>query len=475
MANKLLHLNAITSEFSSRTNPNKALVLIIDCSKDLDTKDLTYTINPVKPTFIVLTNQSSESNVEISEYLTLITDKRGVGPLLEIYRKMNVAVTSIVSDINFNTDVLKTHNNLIKQCKTTLTIVHGQNGTETNKLIELFDFGAKHACTINNQFEQLITKNTNRSLISIFNLNKLRNKPMDNDYSNILKGMAFNAYFDARFNSFGLHSEAELNGTTRKLIVIDHEYLYDVYTFEVIKIEKNEFEIVWKFKNDPFPLLTRQLHRRSYHKKEVAINVSIEDRLFAAHIRNNLKKVFECREQSYIDATKEILKNLSLPITNTNINEYKKLITGGTPNTIISEFDLECFKLLHHSPNKFLRCASKDLNKFFAKDIFNSRLYFELAKSDNYLEILQYFLKCSHPMIFQPVFTDSNGMTLLEIAASFDSPLTIQLLAKHNFNINHVSAFKFTALDRAISNKSTLAIHTLKELGAKTATEVEQA
>lgn len=467
--NKLLHLNAITSKFSARTKPQTPIVFIIDCNSDMDVTDLADIIQTQKPTFIVLPNQSYDKQIEISEKITVITDKRDLSAVFDIYESMNVDITAIVSDYDFDTELFKTNIETIKKNKPKLAIVHGQNGNETDKLIELFDYGAKHGCTINNNFEQLIKKDSDRALISIFDIRTLRNRPLQSEYGQILISMGYSAYFDSRFNSFGLHSHIE----NKKLIVIDYEYLYDVMNFAILKIENLELVVVKQLPNDPFPLLSKQLSRRAYNSKEKTINVTIEDRLFAAHIRKNLKTIFEERNEAAIEATKELLSELNMPTSKKNINIYSKLITCNTPNTLITEFDRDCFKLLHHSPHKFLNAARKDMNIFFAKDIYNSRLYFELAKSDKYEAILAYFLTNSHPLIFDPKSTDSSGMTILEVAATYNSPKNIIHLHNYGADINYVSPFRFTALDRALSNDAAIAAITLEIKGGKVASEVD--
>ena len=307
--NKLQHLNAITSEFSERTKPQTPIVFIIDCNSDVDVTDLADIIQTQKPTFIVLPNQSTDRQIEISDKITAITDKRDLSAVFDIYESMNVDITAIVSDYSFDTELFRTNIGTIKKNKPKLAIVHGHNGNETDKLMELFDYGAKHACTINNNFEQVITKDSDRALISIFDTKTLRNKPLKSEYGQILISMGYSAYFDSRFNSFGLHSHME----NKKLIVIDYEYLYDVMNFAILKINNLELEVVKQLPNDPFPLLTKQLSRRAYNSKEKVINVTIEDRLFAAHIRRNLKAVFEERDVAAIEATKELLSELNLP------------------------------------------------------------------------------------------------------------------------------------------------------------------
>ncbi len=468
--NKLLHLNAITSEFSARTNTQTPIVLMVDCKAEIDFSDLADIISTRNHAYIVLPNQCKDNQVELKENLTVITDTRDLSTVFDIFVSMNVVITAIVSDYEFDTALFETNNDAIKKAKPKLAIVHGHNGNETDKLIELFDYGAKHGCTINNTFEQAINKNSDRAIISIFEIRTLRNKPLHNEYTQILMSMSYSAYFDSRFNSFGLHSCVDNN----KLIVIDYEYIYDVVNFTILKPEYNEIVVVKQLSKDPFPLLTKQLKRRSYNPKEKAINVTIEDRLFAAHIRKNLKFIFDEREEVALKATKDLLDQLSLTHNKKNINNYSKLIRCNMPTTMITEFDRNCFKLLHHSPRKFLIEAKKDMNMFFAKNIYGGRLYFELAQDDKYVAILQHFLTHSHPLIFDTKSTDATGMTILEVAAAFNSPKTIEQLINFGAEINYISPYNFTALDRAQSNNAALAAITLEIKGAKNANEVEK-
>ncbi|MDP2566394.1 hypothetical protein [Pseudoalteromonas marina] len=470
MQNTLLPINALTNEFTTRTKPQTPIVFIIDCMESLDTSNINDIIRPTKPTFIVLPNQETDDNKQISKNITLITDKRDLSSVLKIFVGMKVEISAIVCDYKFNSELLLKNSTTLKLAKTKLAIVHGHNGNETQKLAELFDFGAKHVCTINNTFEQHMRQDTDRGLVSIFDIRTLRNKPLKNEHTQTLQNMSYCAYFDSRFNSFGLHSSHE----GRKLIVIDYEYLYDVTKFEIVKIENQKLIVEEKFDTDPFPLLSRQLRSRSFHTKEKALSVSIEDRLYAAHIRKHMKSTFAKRELMVTECTKEILQQLNKPITASNINNFSKLITCTMPTTFISQYDRDSFKLLHHSPRKFLKKAKKDMNMFFAKDIYNSRLYFELAKKEIYSEILQYFLKNAHPMIFNTKSTDSNCMTMLEIAAAYNQPVAITHLINYGAEINYVSEFNSTALDRAISNNAEVARIALELKNAKIASELKQ-
>lgn len=355
----------------------------------------------------------------------------------------------------------------LKRRATKVYLFHNAVDHEITRLLLLKKYNANEISTVRNKFSHSFKNTFIAELISSVDFSKATKHEGYVDSEATIMKMVRNTYFDTRFNSFGLHYTAEIDGRDRPVIFFDYEFCYSPEDYSVYTINEGEFEVVEKTKEDPFPLFSRELKKESFVIESETPYIPLRHKENAARLRTHFSSLLKERIRSFEKCAENMLKECNVDISDAAMKLAFLSISSRYTLRDVTTSDREAFRLLHHDIETFRAIARKNKKLYTAKDHRCSYLIFELVRSDKHYEQVIDFMHHYESLGFNLYDFDSDGYTLLDNAITSSAFKIAEMLIKKGYDVNHQNPFGFTALHRAYAEDNDDAKALLLQRGAR--------